>query len=194
MYSQHDEEEIIGSFFAGHVGRFLDVGAYDGRTFSNTHALALAGWGGVCVEAAPQSFAKLQALYAERPDVVCVHAAVTEEVDGCIELWETPDALSTTEEAHRAKWAGYTHFDQVVVPALSVASLMSAHPGPFDLVSVDTEGTSVSLALQLATLLPLVRLMCVEHDGCVDGIEAALALRGMHRLALNGENLLMGRP
>ena len=59
MFSQRDEEQVILDHFGDRVGTFLDVGAYDGITFSNTHALALKGWSGVCVEASPSCFVKL---------------------------------------------------------------------------------------------------------------------------------------
>ena len=41
MYSQTDEERVILEHFAQRPsGRFLDIGAFDGRVFSNTLALA----------------------------------------------------------------------------------------------------------------------------------------------------------
>ena len=45
MYSQSDEESFILSFFEGGYkgGRFLDIGAHNGRTGSNTLRLAELG-------------------------------------------------------------------------------------------------------------------------------------------------------
>lgn len=51
--SQYGEGRWIAEHFAGRVGRFLDVGAFDGKTFSNTWRLAQEGWFGVCVEPSP---------------------------------------------------------------------------------------------------------------------------------------------
>ena len=36
MYSQRDEELHILGYFGDKVGRFIDIGAYDGKSFSNT--------------------------------------------------------------------------------------------------------------------------------------------------------------
>ncbi len=42
-------------------GYFLDIGAHDGMTFSNTYLLeAKYGWSGICVEANPLTFLKLE--------------------------------------------------------------------------------------------------------------------------------------
>ena len=43
-YSQHNEQEIILNFFNGRIGRYLDIGAFDGVDMSNTLALAELGW------------------------------------------------------------------------------------------------------------------------------------------------------
>lgn len=40
-------------------GFFVDVGAYDGVESSNTYALELAGWKGICIEPNKQAYEKL---------------------------------------------------------------------------------------------------------------------------------------
>ena len=55
MYSQWREDEILIEFFKNHDGGFfVDVGAHDGIRLSNTYALALVGWTGICIEAHPE--------------------------------------------------------------------------------------------------------------------------------------------
>ena len=51
-YSQLGEQDIILNYFNGKQGTFLDIGANDGKTFSNSYALSLLGWKGVCVDVA----------------------------------------------------------------------------------------------------------------------------------------------
>jgi hypothetical protein len=53
----------------------VDVGANDGRYLSNTwHLVEGLGWSGVLIEREGEAFAKLRERYANRNDVVCVHA------------------------------------------------------------------------------------------------------------------------
>ena len=56
MYSQGGEEKVIVEYFDGYRGTFLDIGAFDGKTFSNTKRLSDLGWRGVLVEPAPKPF------------------------------------------------------------------------------------------------------------------------------------------
>ena len=62
-YSQNNEEEVILNYFDGKIGTFLDVGANDGVTLSNTRALAERGWRGVLIEPSPKAFALLKENY-----------------------------------------------------------------------------------------------------------------------------------
>jgi len=59
MYSQNNEEQIILNYLGDSTGHFLDIGAFDGITFSNTYELVKRGWTGVMVEASPRTFIKL---------------------------------------------------------------------------------------------------------------------------------------
>lgn len=63
MHSQNNEEEVILKYFEGKTGTFLDIGANDGITFSNTRALAERGWKGVLVEPSPKAFELLEKRY-----------------------------------------------------------------------------------------------------------------------------------
>lgn len=65
VYSQNNEEQFILEFFKGKLGTFLDIGANDGVTLSNTRAIALLGWKGVLVEPSPGAFLRLKDNYRE---------------------------------------------------------------------------------------------------------------------------------
>jgi FkbM family methyltransferase len=84
MYSQFEEDEIIASFFGDKVGCFYDIGANDGKTFSNSFRLVCNGWSGVCVEPTTEAFQRLQKLHQDNPKVQVVNCAITEK-DG--ETW-----------------------------------------------------------------------------------------------------------
>ncbi|KAG5189541.1 hypothetical protein JKP88DRAFT_131241, partial [Tribonema minus] len=55
-------------------GTFLELGALAGVRLSNTVSLeSVMGWRGVLIEASPANYARL---VGNRPDAICVHAAV----------------------------------------------------------------------------------------------------------------------
>jgi FkbM family methyltransferase len=62
-YSQNNEQDAILNYFNGSTGNFVDFGANDGETFSNTRALSERGWKGVLIEPSPMAYDKLKALY-----------------------------------------------------------------------------------------------------------------------------------
>ena len=79
-YSNFGEQEVIARHLARlgvEGGTFVDIGAADGQTSSNTRALALAGWDGLAIEADPAAFARLAWRAAETPRVRLARSAVT---------------------------------------------------------------------------------------------------------------------
>ena len=56
----------------GRAGRYVEIGAFDGITFSNTYALEKClGWGGDLIEGNPENYALLQRV---RLSLTCGHA------------------------------------------------------------------------------------------------------------------------
>ena len=106
-YSQNNEETVILKLLekAGYgQGRFLDIGAYDGKTFSNTLKLAELGWSGVCVEPSPSAFTGLLKTYQTNPKIILVQAAIS--VDGdWLDFYDSGgDAISSSNLNHIALW------------------------------------------------------------------------------------------
>lgn len=171
-YSQSGEQEAIQAWAARHgPGRFLDIGAGDGQTFSNTRALVEAGWGGVCVEPAPWALDKLTALYARNPRVHVVGAVVTAERRGLIRFVQTrDDHLSSTDEARLEKWPTVEP-EPVTLAAVRLYDLLdyfvSLPGGLFSVVSIDAEGTTMELlrSYQRHPSWKAVRCLCAEVEG-----------------------------
>jgi FkbM family methyltransferase len=70
------EREWIERCFQGRVGRFLEIGSYDGVSTSLTAGLIDAGWRGVMVEPNPEVFARLLHNRGDNPRLTLVNAAV----------------------------------------------------------------------------------------------------------------------
>ena len=80
MYSQCNEEEFIAAATA-HIerGRFLDIGAFHSKIFSNTRALYERGWSGVMIDCAPRALVSLLEDYGAEERITIVNAAVALE-------------------------------------------------------------------------------------------------------------------
>ncbi len=198
MYSQNREEEIIVQLFNAErqVGHFLDVGAYDGKTFSNTLRLAELGWSGVCVEPSPTVFPALLKLHGSNSKISLVNSAVA-PASGFIDFYDCGgDAVSTTLEAHRDKWAkGFgSTYTKMTVWGITFADIFRQFGLNFDFINLDVEGVSADLFM----LLPLEKLtqtrcLCVEHDSKMAEIQERAAQFGFGYVHHNGENIILYR-
>lgn len=145
-YSQSGEQEtILALRTASTWRRFLDIGAGDGETFSNTRALREVGWSGVCVEPAAALFDRLVALYGSDETVTCVSAVVVADAGGRLTdfYYAGDDLLSTTEADAAAIWPTVP-FVKVQAATVSLDHVLDTL-GAFTFVSLDTEGTSLDL-------------------------------------------------
>ena len=158
-YSQWGEQIIILDFFDGRVGRFLDLGAYDGVTGSNTRMLAERGWEGVSIEASPRAFWMLLEKMVAFPKVELVNAAAMPE-SGIVRFYETHSAISTCmTEHHIDTWLKTSYWVAGITPT-QIAARFGGH---FDFVSLDIEGMEIPLLATMAPILGQTELICVEE-------------------------------
>lgn len=197
MHSQRDEEPVILAN-APSVGRYCDIGAYDGITFSNTRALSERGWSGVLIEPSPESFAGLMKNsepYRSRLDLVNALVVPHRNLDsGLVRFYANPDAVATTEEKHKAKWEHAVKFTPIWVAAISIAEIISHFKPPFDFINIDTEGTSGDVLKAISLDAVGCNLICVEKDENRDSIIAHLESAGKFKVFHEtAENLIARR-
>ncbi len=194
-YSQNDEQSYILSYFEKNPPRFqgklLDIGAYDGVTFSNTFALLEKGWQGVLIEASPTVFTALLRNVKGKNVQLCNSCIVTEPVMGMIDFYDCGDAVATNDVDHMRKWSNAVTFDKIQVMPVHYNGILSIYGKDFDMVDIDIEGKSAELFLLIFPLMPDVDLWVVEHDDRKGEI-LDLAV-GFAVLYENGENLVLGR-
>ena len=166
MYSQGKEEESINRYFKGRTGRFLDIGAFDGKIFSNSLRLVELGWSGVCVEPSPKPFACLDALHKDNPAVETIKALIG-PTNGPVTFYDSDgDAVSTTDLAHKKKWekGSKIKFNQIEVEGMTAKTLLDKVGRNFDFVNIDTENTNVEILKNLIANGMRFELLCIEHD------------------------------
>lgn len=75
-YSQSGQDRFIHEHFFRDKrdGVFVEIGAYDGRTYSNTYFFEKnLGWKGICIEPVPSVFEKLQ----KNRNCICVNGCIS---------------------------------------------------------------------------------------------------------------------
>lgn len=141
------------------VGFFVDFGAADGKTFSNTYWLEKAkGWRGLLIEPNPDQTIK------DRPNSIIERVAVGPADTITLELTADPDLArslpSQPNTEPRLKSRGF-----VEVESVRLTTLLERHNiDRVDLMSVDTEGTEIEAwrTLDLNRWRP--RVVIVEYS------------------------------
>jgi FkbM family methyltransferase len=190
IYSQHDEElYILEAVKDIERGTFLDVGAYDGIQFSNVRALVERGWSGTMVEPGIEAFQKLLGNYRHNYNVQLVHAAIGDKRSSLFA--DNPTTYSTTDEASFERFKYQEPFSRhFLIPMMSWRELL-ARTVPPDVLSIDTEGTSVGLLSKYPFRTGgTPRVVCVEHDDNVDGCDSVVAKYGYAKVYLNETNVV----
>lgn len=147
-YSQHGEDSVVWELFkGGHPGFFMEIGALDGKRFSNTLSFQEIGWKGVCVEAHQEYIGDL-VTNRESQNCIVLWGAVTNKDQTLIDFYANKrGALSTLnpklEEEFKKYGEYFTGFEKQKVPGYTLNSILSAcrHVGTVDLLSIDVDGT-----------------------------------------------------
>ena len=149
-------------------GVFVEVGAYDGDSFSNTSGLADAGWRGVYIEPVPD-FAQKCLLRHQGNNVEVFNYAISDS-EGELEI-QLGEALSTASKAtvsaySEIDWAKHVVFEKrkITVKALTLDLFLASVQlkQNFDLLVVDVEGfeENVFKGFNLSMWLP--KMIIVE--------------------------------
>lgn len=162
-YSQNNEEQyILDACRNAQPRRFLDIGAYHPTGNSNTRALYELGWEGVMIEPQPYShpggegevggMAGLIQGYYHDPRITLIQAAVAAESG--LRPFKLDGQTSTL----------HTTDSNFYVPCITLQQIFEQFGGGFGFVSIDAEGVSVELALQLIGITKDIHCVCVEYD------------------------------
>lgn len=120
----------FGIFNPDYRGRFVEVGAFDGITYSNVWGLAKAGWSGVMIEPMPENLEKLYAEHKDRPNIIVVPVACSDK-EGVLPMFferEGSREAKALELYHQIK----------TLPLDSILTDIKWHTD-FDLLVIDTE-------------------------------------------------------
>ncbi len=183
-YANHSHAQIYQDLWVFYElrrklhGFFVEVGAGDGRTWSNTLSLEQAfGWSGLLVEADPKLAADCRA--ARRAP--CVEACVT-GVDGeAVSFLRASDRMFSAVDRYseRDQYADRRRdAEAIAMTTRSLTSILDEAKAPrrIDFLSIDTNGAELDILNSLDFDRYDVRAICVLHNH-VDTVRAELHAR-----------------
>lgn len=174
-YSQDGTDIAVAAVFDyenPYEGSLLEIGAWMPDDFSNSRLLIERGWRAVLVELSPLPLDKLTRFHAGNPRVKIISAAVTPCDQHIKEFQITEDALSSATPGTLDRWRGMRpdydggFYGSLWVPTLTVRKLFDQFFGDHtpDFVSIDTEGDSVEVMIEMLNMERRPKVICVEHD------------------------------
>lgn len=166
-------------------GFFVEFGATNGRTNSNTYLLEDGyGWTGILAEPNPVWHADL----ARNRACTIEHRCIAARSGETVEFLATDDP----ELSALATCAANDHFaavrsaaPRIEVETLSLNDLLAQHRAPrqIDYMSVDTEGSELEIMSAFDFSRYDVQLFSIEHNNTANeaGLDALMQARGYHR-------------
>jgi len=180
-YSQSGEDIIISDLFA-RLGiknpSYLDIGANEPVSLSNTYRLYSRGSKGVCVEPNPILYKKL--LRKRRRDT-CINAGVAfdEKTEADFYLFpEKAHGLSTFSKTEADFWAhtgneeiGKFQPERIIkIPLININQIIEKYFSPYpNFISIDVEGLDLQIAKTINFDKYKPEVFCVETLGFIEG-------------------------
>jgi FkbM family methyltransferase len=196
FHSQHGEDAVLWSLFDFKLdGTFVEIGAHDGKSLSNSYFFESIGWHGVLVEPEPKNFALC---CRNRPFSKCINAAVvagTQKKSVLLKRIKDQPMLSyvSTSSNHkrRVERTG-SAVDEIEVKAVDFQQLIPKNFGAIDFISIDTEGNEFEIlrTIDFEKYSPLA-LVVEENMKAVDNrIETYLKKQGYKEIIRLGCNCI----
>jgi FkbM family methyltransferase len=191
MYnSQIGQDKFIDEFFDKKEGlTFLDIGAHDGVSISNTYFLEKErNWNGICVEAQPLEFQKLKS----NRNCVCVNVAVSDyngETDFiCIEGYANmlsgisddynPSHMNRIKNEVRTYGGS---INNIKVPVKTLQTILDEHNlKKIDFCSIDTEGSEFNIIKSIDFDKTEITVFIIENNYQEKNVEEYLVQKGYY--------------
>src|SRR4051812_47759721 len=175
FFSQVGQDRFLFEhFFRGRRGGvFVDIGAYDGKKFSNSLFFEKSmGWTGLCIEPMPSAFAKLTASRT----AICENFALA-DFEGEAEFVEADDEGGENERMFSGLAASFdprhvTRIERMTkrqetrrVPVTTLAALLEKHAlFDIDFCSIDVEGGELAILSEFDFERFRIKVLTVENN------------------------------
>jgi FkbM family methyltransferase len=163
-YSQLEQDKsVLAHYQFKRNGYFIEVGANDGISFSNTYLLEKDyGWTGICVEPLPDKF---EQMVKRRPESICVQKAVFSQSDLILDFTVANmfSGLVDFIDCHREGRVS----NKIKVTTITMDDLLKQSHAPnfIEYLSIDTEGTELEVLKSIDHSTYKFGIIHLEHNG-----------------------------
>jgi FkbM family methyltransferase len=175
MYSQNKEDEFVLDFFSrieSPKKSVLDIGANDGKTFSNSLLLIENGWEAHLVEPS-STYKKLMDLHHANNNVFIYPIGIAES-NGELDFYESGsfdgedgNLVSCIQPKEMDRWKNVIEFKPTKALFQTFDTFLKTNKLEhqcFDFISIDVEGHDWIVLNQIDLILHKTKMVCVEWN------------------------------
>lgn len=203
--SQLGQDVLVDAIFGTKIENpvFVDVGAHDGVTFSNTYFLEkYRGWRGLCIEANPKLSESLKSNRACHVECCAISAVEGTGdylvVSGYSEMLSGLSFNYETRHRKRIRKEVRTHGGSVHSIEISTKRLQRVLDtydiDEIDFLSIDVEGSEFDVIESLDLTRTSVHLMAIENNYNSPKLRKYLGKLGFKRIAILGHDEFFAGP
>jgi FkbM family methyltransferase len=185
-------------------GFFIDIGANDGISISNTYVLENLGWKGICIEPQPDVFIELEK--NRRCD--CYNVALFSQASDSMEFLQVKQDPGYKNAINggsgikgvmpynlKKKLKNYGEIKTIKVKTMAFAEIMKNYPGInyIDFMSIDTEGAEMNILKMIDFSKYHFGLIAIENNTPRDTMQKYMRQRGYEVFMVVRDNLIL-RP
>jgi FkbM family methyltransferase len=155
-------ENVCGRKMGGY---YVDVGAHDGKSYSNTYVMEKElGWSGICIEPLPNMFAQLQVCRPKSTNLeLCAYDQDGVEVEFKVDQVNADQMLSgIAQDIDHHQVTGHV----ITRKCMTLTTLLRMHnaPNKIDFLSVDTEGSELKVLKGIDWNAYAFHAITLEHN------------------------------
>jgi FkbM family methyltransferase len=196
--SQYGQDAFVLKWIGSRQGVFVDIGAHDGISYSNSHLLEGMGWTGVCVEPNPDVFTTL----SRNRKCKCVNAAIAAaagrmrftQATGYGEMLSGASGVVNDTRIREAIAMHGGEVREIQVDAVTFSHLLlDMDSREIDYLSIDTEGLEFEILKTIDLTAIRVKIISIENNRDDDEVELYLRDRGYRLAAILGSDLMFAK-
>lgn len=194
-YSQYEQDIFLLEKFKNiTTGFFVDIGANDGITYSNTKRLEEMGWDGICIEPLPDAFNKLK----HNRTCKCINGAISSSLKSTVEFCEIKGyaemlsgIIDEYDERHKRRiinelkaYGGEKN--KITVNNYTFSDLIGKSNKHIDLLCIDTEGSELSILKSIDFNSYTFSCIAVENNYGENNVKNFLNTKGYRLITTIG--------
>lgn len=206
MYSQNNEDDILTKILPKE-GVLIEIGAFDGKTASNSLLLIERGWGAFLVEPSPIAFSKIVTLHGNNKNVEMLNCAIlpnSEEKNKfkIIDFYESEMSLISTTSKEFSEndcvkkgnpWNN-PPYKKILTTGIEIDVILERVVEKWnriDFLSIDAEGISSDIVMSIDFNRYNIKCLCVEIGKNIEKEHSHLQNFGYKMVQRTPENLIL---